>query len=121
MRAVVQRVSRASVKVNGELTGEIADGLLVLLGVGHDDGESDADYLADKIAGLRIFEDEAGKMNRSVADVDGAVLAVSRTRQHSVSIFRRAHPRSGPALRDREIPGNNGSRAGQPGTGDHPA
>ncbi|MGA9566380.1 MAG: D-aminoacyl-tRNA deacylase [Candidatus Korobacteraceae bacterium] len=78
MRAVVQRVSRASVKVDGDLTGKIADGLLVLLGVAPDDAESDADYLADKVAGLRIFEDDAGKMNRSVADVDGAVLAVSQ-------------------------------------------
>jgi D-tyrosyl-tRNA(Tyr) deacylase len=78
MRAVVQRVSRASVKVNGEITGKIADGVLVLLGVAHDDAESDADYLADKIAGLRIFEDKAGKMNLSVSDIDGAVLAVSQ-------------------------------------------
>ena len=71
-------MSRASVKVNDELTGQIAEGLLVLLGVGHEDGESDAAYLAEKIAGLRIFEDDAGKMNRSVVDVDGAVLAVSQ-------------------------------------------
>jgi D-aminoacyl-tRNA deacylase len=78
MRAVVQRVSRASVTVNGEVTGRIAEGLLVLLGVAPDDSESDADYLADKIAGLRIFEDDAGKMNRSVADIGGAVLAVSQ-------------------------------------------
>ena len=78
MRAVVQRVSRASVKVGGELTGEIARGLLVLLGVAQDDREDDADYLAEKVAGLRIFEDDAGKMNFSVADVGGAVLAVSQ-------------------------------------------
>jgi D-tyrosyl-tRNA(Tyr) deacylase len=78
MRAVVQRVSRASVRVDGELTGEIAKGLLVLLGVAHDDSTADADYLAEKVAGLRIFEDEAGKMNLSVAEVRGAVLAVSQ-------------------------------------------
>ena len=78
MRAVVQRVSRSSVKVNGEFTGKIAEGLLVLLGVAQEDAESDADYLAAKIAGLRIFEDEEGKMNRSVLDVGGAVLAVSQ-------------------------------------------
>jgi D-tyrosyl-tRNA(Tyr) deacylase len=78
MRAVVQRVSRASVKVDGELTGEIAKGLLVLLGVAHDDSAADADYLAEKVARLRIFEDAAGKMNLSVAEVGGAVLAVSQ-------------------------------------------
>ncbi|MGA2904096.1 MAG: D-aminoacyl-tRNA deacylase [Candidatus Korobacteraceae bacterium] len=78
MRAVVQRVSRASVKVGDELAGEIGKGLLVLLGVAQEDTEADADYLAEKIAGLRIFEDDAGKMNLSVEDVGGAVLAVSR-------------------------------------------
>ncbi len=78
MRAVIQRVSRASVKVDGELTGEIARGLLVLLGVAPEDGVADADYLAEKVSGLRIFEDEAGKMNLSVGEVGGAVLAVSQ-------------------------------------------
>ena len=78
MRAVVQRVSRASVKVNGEFAGKIGEGLLVLLGVTHVDTEIDADYLAEKVAGLRIFEDDAGKMNRSVVDTGGAVLAVSQ-------------------------------------------
>jgi len=71
-------VSRASVKVGAELTGEIGPGLLVLLGVAREDTEADADYLAEKIAGLRIFEDDAGKMNLSVMDVGGAVLAVSQ-------------------------------------------
>ena len=78
MRAVVQRVSRASVCVEGSITGEVATGLLVLLGVGPEDETSDADYLADKIVGLRIFEDEEEKMNRSVVDVGGAILAVSQ-------------------------------------------
>jgi len=78
MRAVVQRVSRAKVTVNGEVTGEIAQGLLVLLGVGQGDTGADADYLADKITGLRIFEDDGGKMNLSVVDVGGAILAVSQ-------------------------------------------
>src|SRR5215831_12227473 len=78
MRAVVQRASRASVRVNGEFTGKIGEGLLVLLGVAQDDTESDSSYLAEKIAGLRIFEDAEGKMNRSVVDVGGAILAVSQ-------------------------------------------
>jgi D-tyrosyl-tRNA(Tyr) deacylase len=78
MRAVVQRVRRAKVTVAGEIAGEIGHGLLVLLGVGRDDSAASAEYLADKIVGLRIFEDDAGKMNRSVAEVSGAVLAVSQ-------------------------------------------
>ena len=78
MRAVVQRVSRAKVTVNGEVTGEIAGGLVVLLGVAAADTNSDADYLAEKIAGLRIFEDEDGKMNRAVADTGGSLLVVSQ-------------------------------------------
>lgn len=78
MRAVVQRVSRAKVTINEWTSGEIGLGLLVLLGVGHEDTEADATYLAEKIAGLRIFEDHDGKMNRSVQDVGGSVLAVSQ-------------------------------------------
>jgi D-aminoacyl-tRNA deacylase len=78
MRAVVQRVSRAKVTVNGEITGQIGLGVLVLLGVGREDTEADATYLAGKIAGLRVFEDDQGKMNRSVHDVGGSVLAVSQ-------------------------------------------
>jgi D-tyrosyl-tRNA(Tyr) deacylase len=78
MRAVVQRVSRAQVAVNGEITGQIGLGLLVLLGVGRDDANADATYLVEKIAGLRVFEDAQGKMNLSVQEVGGSVLAVSQ-------------------------------------------
>ena len=78
MRAVVQRVSEAAVTVGGELVSAIGPGLLVLLGVGREDAEADADYLADKVVNLRIFEDEAGQMNRSVLDTKGAVLVVSQ-------------------------------------------
>src|SRR4051812_15860619 len=78
MRAVVQRVSRASVKVEEQVVGQIGAGLLVLLGVGQEDAETDADYLVDKIVGLRVFEDADEKMNRSVVDEGGAILAVSQ-------------------------------------------
>jgi D-tyrosyl-tRNA(Tyr) deacylase len=78
MRAVVQRVSRARVTVNGEITGEIGLGLLVLLGVGAGDTRAEADYLAEKTIGLRIFEDAGGKMNLSIAEVGGALLVVSQ-------------------------------------------
>lgn len=78
MRAVVQRVSRASVTVDGEITGKIGKGLLVLLGVSTDDEESDAVYLLDKIINLRIFEDAAGKMNLSLAETSGELLVVSQ-------------------------------------------
>jgi len=78
MRAVVQRVSRARVTVSGEVVGQIGRGYVVLLGVSTDDDAAAADYMAEKIAGLRVFEDEAGKMNRSVQDVGGAILAVSQ-------------------------------------------
>src|ERR1700752_1290241 len=78
MRAVIQRVSHAQVSVNGETAGKIGRGLLVLLAVAPADTRADADYLAEKIAGLRIFEDESGKMNLSITDVGGAVLVVSQ-------------------------------------------
>jgi D-aminoacyl-tRNA deacylase len=78
MRAVVQRVSRASVRVDGKLVGEIGRGLLVLLGVAEGDADADAAYLAEKISGLRIFQDEAGKMNLGVMEVGGTVLVVSQ-------------------------------------------
>lgn len=78
MRAVVQRVSAAKVTVDGRITGEIARGLLVLLGVGHHDSDEDGQWLASKIAALRIFEDDDGKMNRSVVDLGGGLLVVSQ-------------------------------------------
>ena len=78
MRAVVQRVSRSSVVSDGVCTGEIQQGLMVLLGVTHDDNEQDARYLAEKIANLRIFEDEEDKLHLSVQEVGGAVLSVSQ-------------------------------------------
>jgi D-tyrosyl-tRNA(Tyr) deacylase len=78
MRAVVQRVTRARVTVDGEVTGEIANGLLVLVGVTQGDAETDVAYLVDKIAGLRVFHDSEGKMNRAVAEVGGSLLVVSQ-------------------------------------------
>lgn len=78
MRAVVQRVSRASVTVDVDIVGEISRGLLVLLGVAENDTEDDAASLAQKIAGLRIFEDDAGKMNLDLAEVGGKMLVVSQ-------------------------------------------
>src|SRR5438128_4964941 len=78
MRAVVQRVRRCRVLVESRTVGEIGAGLLVLLGVGKTDTETAADYLAEKILGLRIFEDAAGKMNLSVQDIGGEVLVVSQ-------------------------------------------
>lgn len=77
MRAAVQRVSEASVKVDGRIVGSIAQGLLVYLGVAADDGPDDVTYMVEKIAGLRIFNDEAGKLNLGVCDVVGGVLVVS--------------------------------------------
>jgi D-aminoacyl-tRNA deacylase len=78
MRAVVQRVTSSKVEVDNQTVGEIGEGLLVLLGVARDDTPTDADYLADKITKLRIFRDEADKMNRSLADIGGAMLVVSQ-------------------------------------------
>lgn len=78
MRAVVQRVSEAAVSVDGKVTGAIAAGLCVLVGVGQEDSEADAQWLADKVCDLRIFEDEQGKMNRSVVDTKGGLLAISQ-------------------------------------------
>jgi D-tyrosyl-tRNA(Tyr) deacylase len=78
MRAIVQRVKEARVEVDGETVGRIGEGVLVLLGAGKDDTEEDAGYLAEKIVGLRIFEDSEGKMNLSVTDTGGGVLVVSQ-------------------------------------------
>ncbi len=78
MRAVIQRVSEASVSVDGATVGRIGPGWLVLLGVARDDGDADAVWMADKLLNLRAFEDEQGKMNRSVRDVQGGVLVVSQ-------------------------------------------
>jgi D-tyrosyl-tRNA(Tyr) deacylase len=78
MRAVVQRVTRASVAVDGQTVGAIGRGLMILLGVAHGDGEEQARWLAQKIAGLRIFEDDEGKMNLSLLDVGGSALVVSQ-------------------------------------------
>jgi D-tyrosyl-tRNA(Tyr) deacylase len=78
VRAVVQRVSSASVKVAGEMVGQIGAGVLVLLGVGTEDSEADADYLSDKIVNLRVFEDGEGKMNLSLQEIAGDMLVVSQ-------------------------------------------
>jgi D-tyrosyl-tRNA(Tyr) deacylase len=78
MRAVVQRVSEARVKIDGAVVGEITHGLLVLLGITHGDTPEQAEWLADKIVGLRIFEDDDGKMNRDVLEVGGGILIVSQ-------------------------------------------
>ena len=78
MKTVIQRVTRASVEVDGKMVGQIRSGLLVLLGVAKGDTESDVQYLVEKIPALRIFSDEAGKMNRSLAEIGGGLLAISQ-------------------------------------------
>jgi len=105
VRAVLQRVSRARVVVDGNVTGEIGPGLVVLIAIGRDDTESTAVFMADKILNLRIFNDEQGKMNHSVLDTGGAVLAVSQftlygdTRgQRRPSFMRAAPPEKGKTL-----------------------
>ena len=105
MRAVLQRVSHARVVVDGNVAGEIGPGLVVLIAIGRDDTESTAVFMADKILNLRIFNDEQGKMNHSVLDTGGAVLAVSQftlygdTRgQRRPSFMRAAPPEKGKTL-----------------------
>lgn len=83
MRVVIQRVTHADVKIEGQTVAAIGDGLLLFVGIGRGDGEKDADRLAAKISGLRIFGDENGKMNRSILDVDGQVLLVSQFTLHA--------------------------------------
>ncbi len=103
MRAVVQRVREASVRISGKTVGSIGRGLLVLLGIAVDDTDTDLDYIVGKVAELRIFEDDAGKMNRSLAEISGAALIVSQftlygdCRRGRRPSFDRAAP--GPAAR----------------------
>ena len=78
MRALIQRVSHASVSVDGSTVGQIGQGFVVLLGVTHNDGQAEMEWLANKVAGLRVFEDLEGKMNASLSDVGGALLVVSQ-------------------------------------------
>lgn len=85
MRAVIQRVSSASVKVEGIITGEIQQGLLVLVGIEDSDGQEDLEWLSGKVVNLRIFNDEEGVMNRSVKDIEGGVLVVSQFTLHAAT------------------------------------
>ena len=78
MRAVIQRVTEASVSVDGKVVGRIGPGMVVLLGVGEDDSEKEVSYVAEKISGLRIFEDSSGRMNLSIEDTGGEILAISQ-------------------------------------------
>lgn len=78
MKIVIQRAKNAKVTVEEKVVGEIREGVMVLVGITHDDTEADAEYLADKVANVRIFEDDAGKMNHSLVDINGQVLSVSQ-------------------------------------------
>src|SRR5467141_2436234 len=107
MRAVLQRVSHAKVTVEGRVTGEVASGLMILLGMGRDDTSAVASSMAEKCANLRIFEDDAGKMNRSLLDVKGSALVVSQFTlygdargQRRPSFIAAAHPEQAKALYD---------------------
>jgi D-tyrosyl-tRNA(Tyr) deacylase len=110
MRAVVQRVSQGAVEVDGDIVGRIGPGLLVLLGVAADDAEKDADVLAGKIVNLRIFEDEAGKLNRSLVDCGGEILVVSQftlygdcRKGRRPSFVKAAAPEAGERLYERFV------------------
>ena len=98
MRAVIQRTTQSQVTVDGELVGKAGAGLTVLLGVGAEDTAEDARYLADKIVNLRIFEDADGKMNRSLLDIGGEILAISfirrRTQRPASEFYRRRSAKS---------------------------
>jgi D-tyrosyl-tRNA(Tyr) deacylase len=135
MRAVVQRVSRAEVRVGGQAVGAIGRGLLALVAAGDDDTDEDAVYLADKIVGLRVFDDDAGNLNRPLAEVGGALLAVSQftlygdcRKGRRPSFVKAMAPEPAERLyqrfvagrargrrdrRDRPLPRHDGGRAGQ--------
>ncbi len=105
MRAVVQRVTDADVSVEGKITGSVKKGFVVLLGVEDGDSEKDADYIIDKVTGLRVFDDAEGKMNLSVTDIGGEVLAVSQftllgdvRKGKRPSFIKAAHPEEAKAL-----------------------
>ena len=110
MRAVVQRVKSASVKVEGELVSEIGAGVLIFLGIAHEDTQTEIEYIANKVANLRIFEDEDGKMNRSLLDIGGAALVVSQftlygdcRKGRRPSFIKAARPESANALYEQFI------------------
>lgn len=110
MRAVIQRVKSASVKVEGELVSEIGVGVLIFLGVAHEDTATEIEYIANKVANLRIFEDEEGKMNRSLLDTGGAALVVSQftlygdcRKGRRPSFIKAARPESANALYEQFI------------------
>jgi len=110
MRAVVQRVARAAVRIGEEIVGEIGPGLVVLLAVARDDGEAEAGALAEKIAYLRIFDDDAGRLNRSILDTAGSALVVSQftlygdaSRGRRPSFVRAAPPEAAEGLHDRFV------------------
>lgn len=110
MRCVVQRVTEASVSVDSEVVGQIGPGLLVLIGVAREDGESDLKYMMEKVPHLRIFDDENGVMNRSILDCGGEILAVSQFTLYGdarggrrPSYFRAAPPEEANALYERLI------------------